>query len=188
VVGNLVSGQPAGDTNIPLLALDAEVTIASSEGYRVVPLTEFFLDIGKTVLDPGKEILTQIRFKALGAGQGGSYLRLSKRKALTLPMLVCAVKVTLNQNKDTISEAAIALGPMGPTPFRAQNTEEALKGVPINRQTIAAAAESTAVVCLPRDSLLRGSCDYRQEMAKVFVRRGLSQALEQAGFPHLLEP
>lgn len=181
VAGNLVSGQPAGDTTIPLIALDAEVTLASSEGDRVVPLAEFFLGLGKTALDPSREILTQIRFKALRSGQGGSYLRLSKRKALTLPMLVCAVKVTVTPNKDTISEAAIALGPMGPTPFRAQDTEEALKGASINLHTIAEAAENTAAFCLPRDSLLRGSCEYRQEMAKVFVRRGLYQALEQAG-------
>jgi carbon-monoxide dehydrogenase medium subunit len=183
VAGNLVSGQPAGDTTIPLLALDAEVTIASSEGNRVLPLTEFFLDLGKTALDPSKEILIQIAFKPLSTGQGGSYLRLSKRKTLTLPMLVCAVKVKVNRNKDTISEAAIALGPMGPTPFRAQNTEDALKGASINRTTIIEAAENTAAFCSPRDSFLRGSCDYRQEMAKVFVKRGLSQALEQAGHP-----
>ena len=181
VAGNLISGQPAADTSIPLLALDACVTIASGEGERVVPLSEFFLDLGKTALDPGKEILTKIEFQVLGDDQGGAYLRLSKRKALSLPMLVCAVKVTVNKNKDTISEAAIALGPVAPTPFRDRHTEDALKEASIGLSTITEAAEGASAYCSPRDSLLRGSCNYRQEMVKVFVKRGLLRALAQAG-------
>jgi len=183
VAGNLISGQPAADTSIPLLALDAVVTIASLEGDRTVPLTEFFLDMGRTALDPKKEILTKIEFQGLGENQGGCYLRLSKRKALTLPMLVCAVKVAVDKEKNTISKAAIALGPVAPTPFRRRSTEEDLKGAPIDRQTVEKAAEGTAAYCTPRDSLLRGSCDYRDEMVKVFVKRGLSKALAQAGTP-----
>ena len=181
IAGNLVSGQPAADTSIPLLALDARVTIASGEGERVVPLSEFFLDLGKTALDPGKEILTKIEFQSLGDDQGGVYLRLSKRKALSLPMLVCAVKVTVNKDKNTISEAAIALGPVAPIPFRDRHTEDALRGAPIRLATIIESAEGASAYCSPRDSLLRGSCDYRQEMVKVFVKRGLVRALEQAG-------
>ena len=181
VAGNLISGQPAADTSIPLLALDARVTIASGEGERVVPLSEFFLDLGETVLDPGKEILTKIEFQSLGNDEGGAYLRLSKRKALSLPMLVCAVKVRVNKNKDTISEAAIALGPVAPTPFRDRHTEDALRGAPIKLNTVTEAAEGASAFCSPRDSLLRGSCDYRQEMVKVFVKRGLVRALDQAG-------
>jgi len=181
VAGNLISGQPAADTSIPLLALDARVTIASVEGDRTVTLNDFFLDLGKTALDPGKEILTKIEFQPLGNDQGGVYLRLSKRKALSLPMLVCAVKVTVNKDKNAIYEAAIALGPVAPTPFRDRSTENALKGAPINLTTLADAAEGASAYCSPRDSLLRGSCDYRQEMVKVFVKRGLVRALEQAG-------
>ena len=134
-----------------------------------------------TALDPGKEILTKIEFQSLDNDQGGAYLRLSKRKALSLTMLVCAVKVTVNKIKNTISEAAIALGPVAPIPFRDRHTEDALRGAPIRIATITEAAEGASALCSPRDSLLRGSCDYRQEMVKVFVKRGLVRALEQAG-------
>ena len=48
VAGNLVSGRPAADTSIPLLALQASVTLASKAGERMVPLTDFFLSVGKT--------------------------------------------------------------------------------------------------------------------------------------------
>lgn len=179
LAGNLVSGQPAADASVPLLALDAEVTIASLEGTRVAPLSEFFLGVGKTALDSSREILTSIRFKALGDNQGSAYLRLGKRKAMTLPILVCAVVATASGQK--IESAAIALGPVAPVPFRERAAEAFLAGKPAAMETLAQAAETATGQCTPRDSLLRGSCDYRTEMVKVFVRRGLAAALAQAG-------
>lgn len=181
LAGNLVSGQPAADASVPLLALDAEVTIASAEGQRVVPLGEFFQGVGKTVLDSSHEILTSIRFKALGDKQGSAYLRLGKRKAMTLPMLVCAVVATAGQDGRSIESAAIALGPVAPVPFRERSAEQFVAGKPATPETLAQAAETATAQCTPRDSLLRGSCDYRTEMVKVFVRRGLAAALTQAG-------
>ena len=181
VAGNLVSGQPAADASIPLLALDAQVTVTSAGGERVVPLGDFFLDVGKTVVDPSREILTRIEFKPLGSDQGSCSLRLSKRRALSLPMLVCAVVVTVDKAKKIITDAAIALGPVAPTPFRSKRIEDAIKGMPATLQTLQEAADRASTYCSPRDSLLRGSCDYRQEMVKVLVKRGLRRALEQAG-------
>ncbi len=181
LAGNLVSGQPAADASIPLLALNADVTIASVNGERVVPLKEFFLDLGRTVVDPTREILTRIEFDALGPNQGGCALRLSKRKALSLPMLVCAVVVTVDAAKQIIADAAVALGPVAPIPYRDQGLESVIKGKSVSMETLHEVAENASAQCTPRDSLLRGSCDYRREMVKVLVRRGLKTALEHAG-------
>jgi len=182
VAGNLVSGRPAADTSIPLLALEASVTIASKKGERVVPLTEFFVSVGETVLDSSREVLTRIRFQGLRPDQGGCYLRLSKRRALSLPILVAAAVVTVDSNARVFKKAAIALGPVAPTPFRARASEAGLQGAPLSREAIQKAAGLALQECLPRDSLLRGSCNYRQEMIVVFIRRSVQQALEQAGF------
>jgi carbon-monoxide dehydrogenase medium subunit len=181
VSGNLVSGQPAADTSIPLLALDATVTIAGRDGERNVPLTEFFLDTGKTVLDFTREILTRIQFKGLSENEGGCYLRLAKRKALTLPMLVLATVVNVDAKEKAVNRAAIAMGPVAPVPYRVRNVEEWLKGTSISDETFAAAADMGMQECTPRDSYLRGSCDYRQEMSKVFIKRGLTRAVAQIG-------
>ena len=93
VGGNLVNGHPAADASMPLLALDASVTIASQKGDRVVHLTEFFHGKGKTAVDCRKEILTRIRFTALKENQGSSFLRLSKRGSLTIGVLIFAAVV-----------------------------------------------------------------------------------------------
>jgi aerobic carbon-monoxide dehydrogenase medium subunit len=181
VAGNLISGQPAADTSIPLLALNAKVKIASRAGEREIPLTEFFLGQGQTALDCTREIMTQIRFPALQKNQGGCFLRLGMRKALALPILVLATVVTIDPGKKTIKNAAIAIGPVAPTPFRAVKTEAKLRGAPISQGSLEMAAQSAFEEANPRSSLLRGSLEYRKEMVKVFVKRGLSRALADAG-------
>lgn len=183
VGGNLVSGQPAADTSIPLLALNASVTLVSRERKRVLPLTSFFLDTGKTAIESHKEILTYIEFNALTEHHGCCYLRLSQRKALALPILVCGVVIKVQKEKRIIEEAAIALGPVSPIPLRIRRMEEYLSGSPISKETIEAASKIAFEECYPRDSLLRGSSQYRKEMVKVFVKRGLLKALAQAGCP-----
>ena len=181
VAGNLVSGHPAADMSIPLLALDASVIIASKEGQRVVPLTEFFLDKGQTAIDCRKEILIQIRFPAMQPNQGGCHLRLSKRQSLTIAIMVAAAVVKIDPQNKIIQEAAIALGPVAPTPFRAVETEALLAGAPVSRETIEGAAKSAAAESKPIDNAVWGSAEYKREMVKVFVKRGLQNALIEAG-------
>ncbi|NQU65742.1 MAG: xanthine dehydrogenase family protein subunit M [SAR324 cluster bacterium] len=181
VAGNLVSGQPAADASIPLLALDATVTILSRNGERTVPLTDFFVGLGKTAVDCTREILTRIQFKGLAENEGGCFLRLAKRKALTLPMLVLAAVVNADSQKKIINRAALAIGPVAPVPYRIKSVEEWLTGAPISEKTMEEAANRGMQECNPRDSVLRGSHAYRQEMSKVFIKRGLTRAIAQIG-------
>jgi carbon-monoxide dehydrogenase medium subunit len=181
VAGNMVTGHPAADMSIPLLALNASVSIASKEGQREVPLTEFFLDKGRTAIDCRKEILLQIRFPASQRDQGYCHLRLSKRRSLTIAILVLAAVIKIDPQKKIIQEAAIAMGPVAPTPFRAVETEALLAGAPMSRKTIERAAETAFAEVNPIDSAIWGSAEYKREMVKVFVKRGLENAIIEAG-------
>jgi carbon-monoxide dehydrogenase medium subunit len=181
VAGNLISGQPAADTSLPLLALGASVDIFSEGGEREVSLTEFFLDQGSTAVDPRREILIRIRFPALLENQAGSYLRLSKRRSLSLPILAVATVVDIDPEKKMFKDVALAIGPVAPVPVRAAKTEAMLRGAPISEETVEMAGESASLESSPRSSSLRGSSGYRKEMVKVLVRRGLVQALTRAG-------
>lgn len=183
VAGNLVSGHPAADTSIPLLALDATVTVASKEGERMVRLPEFFLDKGKTAMDCRREILTQIRFPAMDENQGGCHLRLSKRRSLTISVLVLAAVVGIDSRKGIVREAAIAMGPVASIPFRASRAEALLQGAPICEETIQKASETACMESRPVSSPVWGSAEYKKEMVRVFVRRGLRNAFRDAGFP-----
>jgi carbon-monoxide dehydrogenase medium subunit len=180
VGGNIVNAQPAADTVVPLMALEAEVKVASLEDTRWDPLGGLCVGPGQCTVDSTAEILTSVRFRALGPNQGSAFERLAKRKALSLPILNAAAVVTLNGGGDTFQEVRLAVGPVGPTPSRALNAEQALRGAAVEAQTIAAALELAAQEAQPRSNPLRGSQDYRQEMVKVLLRRSVERAVQMA--------
>ncbi|HSR10204.1 MAG TPA: FAD binding domain-containing protein, partial [Thermodesulfobacteriota bacterium] len=181
VGGNIVSGQPAADAALPLLALDAIATVLSKAGTKEIPLKDFFQGHGRTAVDPRREILTQIRFRGLGKNRGGSFLRLSPRKSLSLPILAVAAILDIEPEKKSIREAAIAIGPVAPVPFRARRAEAGLRGAPLNRMSLERAARDAFEESNPRTSLLRGSTEYRKEMVKVLTARALKSAAARAG-------
>ena len=131
-------------------------------------------------MDSTAEILTAVRFRALGPNQGSAFERLAKRKALALPILNAAAVVTLNDGGDTFQEVRLAVGPIGPTPSRALQAEEALRGTAVEAQAIAAAMELAAQEAQPRSNPLRGSRGYRQEMVKVLLCRSIERAVQVA--------
>ncbi len=179
VAGNLTNGHPAADAAMPLLALDASVTIVSAEGKRVVPLADFFLGKEKTVLDRYKEIVSHIQFPVPGENQGDNYQRLSKRGSLTIAVLILSAVVEADRENNVITDARIALGPVAARPIRALKTEESLRGAPISLQTIETAAESVCNESHPLTDPVWGSAEYKLNMVNVFTRRAITRALNQ---------
>jgi len=178
VVGNVLSAQPAADTAVALLALEAEAEVATASGTRFVPIEDLYEGIGISKVNSTAEIVTGVRFKSLGSNQGSAFERLAQRKALALPMLNVAVVVTTRECQ--FEEAKIVVAPVAPTPFRSKGAEVVLQGTPISPESIKQAAEAAAAEAQPRDSALRGSAEYRKKMVKVLVKRALEQATERA--------
>jgi CO/xanthine dehydrogenase FAD-binding subunit len=178
--GNVVNAMPAADGTTALLALEAEAEIANGTERKWVPLADLFAGPGVSRVDSTGEMLTAFRFPALGEGQGSALERIARRRALALPILVCAVVVTLREGGEEFESARIALGPVAPVPFRASQAEESLRGAPISLEAMARAGEIAMQESHPRSSLLRASKEYRQEVIKVLVRRGLERAVQVA--------
>jgi carbon-monoxide dehydrogenase medium subunit len=180
VGGNIVNALPAADTVVPLLALDAEVEVASREGSRRDPLGGVCVGPRQCTVDSTAEILTGVWFPALGPNQGSAFERLAKRRALALPILNAAAVVTLNDGGEIFREVQLAVGPVGPTPARAYEAEESLRGARVEPQSIAAALELAAQEAQPRTNPVRGSQEYRQEMVKVLLGRAVERAVQAA--------
>lgn len=180
LAGNVASALPAADGCVALVALAAEAQITDGSGTAWRPIGEIFLGPGKSAVDPSRQMITAIRFPALGARQGSAWERIGRRRALVLPILNCAVSVGLNAGVQHIEWARIGLGPVAPVPFFAQQTADFLAGRPATEDTFVEAAEIAAGEAHPRTSLLRASKEYRVEVLKVLVRRGLARAVEQA--------
>lgn len=180
VGGNIINAQPAADTAIPLIALDAEAEIASSEGTRVEALESLYVKPGESTVDASGEILVALRFRALDGNEGSAFARLAKRKSLALPILNAAVVASLNGAGTAFEDVRLALGPVALTPFRARKAEEALRGKAVETEAIASALEIASEEAQPRSNPLRASREYRQEMVRVLLRRALQRAVETA--------
>lgn len=180
LAGNLVSALPAADGSVALVALDAEVEVATLQGRRWHPVDELFLGPGQSAIDPRRQVITAIRVPIPQLRHGSAWERIGRRRALVLPILNCAVSVSLDDSGERFEWARIGLGPVAPVPFRARETEAFLQGREAAPETYAQAASLAAREAKPRSSLLRASKEYRIEVLQVLVRQGLARAVEQA--------
>ena len=178
--GNVVSAQPAADGTIPLLALGGEARIVSNQGERWAKLEELFLEIGQSVVNPTKEMITQFRFQPTGVKGTSSLQRLAKRRAFNLPALLVAVRMELDKENPRFGQVRIAAGPVARTPWRAKDAEDSLSGNQISHTAIEKAAAQAKLAAHPRDSL-RGGAEYRRDMVEVLVKRALMESLDQLG-------
>lgn len=180
LAGNVVSALPAADGCVALIALDAQAEIADTQGQVWRPVDELFLGPGKSAVDPSRQMLTAIRFPVASGRHGSAWERIGRRRALVLPILNCGISVVLDAEGRNVQQARIGLGPVAPVPFRARKTEAFLVSRPATDETFAEAAEIAAGEAHPRTSLLRASKEYRSEVLRVLVRRGLARAVAQA--------
>ena len=175
LVGNLCVGTPASDMAACLIALGAELRIASTAGDKTVPVENFYVGVGQTMLKPG-EIVTEVLLPGVKAGIGGGFLNLV-RTAADIAKVNTAVVITVTDG--TCQEARIALGAVAPTVFRAEKAEKALKGQKLDQKVIEAAGEAAADETKPITDL-RSTAEYRRDVTRVLVIRALNKALERA--------
>ena len=176
VGGGLVHGDPNEDPPPTLIALGASAELASAGGVRVVPVEDLFLDYYETDVRPG-EILTSVTIPPQPRGSGGIYLKFLPKTADDYATVSVAAVVTPGEN-NVCRDVKIVLGSVGMTPVHATGAEEILKGQPLTEENIAACAAAVKDAVDPLDDF-RGSADYKREMAEVFTRRAIQQALAQ---------
>ena len=168
--GNLANASPAADLATPLLAMDAELLLRSGKGKRVVALKDFFRRPGQTVLRPG-ELIVEVSIPP-PAGRT-VFLKLGRRKALTLSVVNVAVRLEMDGHK--CQDARIAMGSVAPTPLRCTRAERLLKGQEVDKALIAQCAAEALAACQPVDDQ-RATAWYRRQAGTVLVARALAQA------------
>jgi carbon-monoxide dehydrogenase medium subunit len=177
-------GDPAADLPAVLLALNAQLIIASRAGRREITLDDFLQGIYATDL-AADEVVTHIRVDTRGA-RGSAYEKFP-HPASHLPLAgVCAV---VRLRDGLIDGAEIAVTGISPRPYRARETERLLAGAPPAPETLATAAAQVTVapgaaggqVTLLGDQHASGP--YRAHLAEVLARRALGRAIARAERP-----
>jgi len=169
--GTLAHGDPASDMPAVLLACEGSVTIRGDAGQREVAAADLFEDFLTTAVGDG-EILTEIRLPAMD-GYGFGYHKFNRRREDWAMVAACAL--VKKAADGSCEDVRIGLTHMGSTPLRATAVEQALRGKPLDAQSIAAAAEQAAEGTDPPADL-NASEDYKRHLARVLTRRALEDA------------
>ena len=138
--GNLGTASPIGDAPPVLLALDAWLVLASAEGEREVLLADYFTGYRQSIRRPD-ELIKTVRIP-LPLAPVTAFHKIAKRRFDDISSVAVAYALTLEEGR--VASIRIGLGGVAATPVRAMAAEEALKGRPWTRQTVAAAAGELA--------------------------------------------
>ncbi len=168
--GTLAHGDPASDLPAVVLALDGTIVAEGAGARREIAARDFFLDYLMTALEP-HEVVTEVRIPDPSAF-GGGHEKFNRRKE---DWAMVAVTAFVKQDGGTVSDVRIGLTHMAGTPLRATAAEDALRGQPLNAETIAAAAALAAEGTNPPADL-NASSDYKRHLAQVLCRRALHGA------------
>jgi carbon-monoxide dehydrogenase medium subunit len=172
VGGNLCNASPAADSAPPLLVHEARIKLASIEGTREIPITEFFTGPGMTVMRP-HELLQEI---IIPRKKGKSSFIKVSRVAMDLAIASAATYVEVED--DVIKDVKIALGSVAPRPIRAIRCEAALIGRRVDEKVLREVASLVVNEISPIDDV-RGTAWYRREVSKVLVYDSLIKSLER---------
>ncbi|MGC8816935.1 MAG: FAD binding domain-containing protein [Candidatus Hadarchaeum sp.] len=172
--GNLCNASPAADTATPLMVLEAQLVLRSFDGERIVPVENFFVGPGKTVLKED-EILTEIRITPPEDGAKAKFVKVGLRKADAISVVNCAV--LLKVQKGVVKEAKIALGSVAPTPILAKEAQKVLVDKKLSEELIEKCAQVAAREAKPIDDV-RGSARYRELLVEGCVKKALRELME----------
>ncbi len=190
--GNVAHALPAADGMIGLVAMDAEVEIASPAGLRRQPILSLFAGPGKSTLLMDQEILVGFYLPlcapaAPGCGQGSAFSRVMRPQGVALPIINLAVWLERRAapqsagRADAIANVRIAVGPAGPVPRRAEAVEEILNGALLDADTLAKAAQVWRESLRFRTSPRRSTAEYRSHLCTILFERVILTAWERAG-------
>ena len=155
--GNVCSSDPTNHLPPLMVAVGAEMTIASADGERTVPAADFFLGVYMTAVGPG-ELVTRISIPP-GRHDGFALIPIGKDGT-------CIVNAAASANGDL----RVALGCVGAVPEVVQPPSAEPDVV---REAVRAAA-------LDPPSDVHASAAYRRHLAEVVAARAVQQASERA--------
>jgi CO/xanthine dehydrogenase FAD-binding subunit len=169
--GNISNASPAGDMILPLLALDADVNLATWRDGKTathsVPITEYFTGPGQTKRQPN-ELLTGVSFALPPLGHVGCFLKSGPRPALEISIVSAALVAV--RDGGVLSDVRLAFGSVAPVPMRARQTEQFLIGKAPSADEIEEAGAMACTEVSPIDDI-RSSAWYRNHLVRMFVRR-----------------
>jgi aerobic carbon-monoxide dehydrogenase medium subunit len=172
--GSLAHADPAADYPAVMLALDAEIHLKGSKGWRVVKAGDFFQGLF-TVDLAADEIIAGIQFAPVKAA---AYAKLHQRAS---HFAIVGVAAALEVKHGAIQSARVGLTGASSHATRLTDVEKALEGQPASAASIEAAAKNAGSKLEDVNADIHASEEYRRAMVAVFTERALKGALARVG-------
>lgn len=163
-----------------LIALGAEVEVASAAGTRRLPLEELYSGDGQEPLGlEAGELLTRVIVPRPAPASGAAYEKLRPRKGLDFPAAAAAVVLERHPGGGCAA-ARVVLGAVGSGPLRIPEAEAALVDSGLEETALEAAAEAARRAARPvKNADLTPA--YRRKVVGTLVARAARRAWESAG-------
>ncbi|HWO13503.1 MAG TPA: FAD binding domain-containing protein [Polyangiaceae bacterium] len=165
--GNLATASPIGDAAPVLLALDAQLELASARGTRRLPLTDYFLDYRKTALAAGELIVAIHIARPLARSQ--RFYKVSKRVSDDISSVSAAFALDLDA-AGNVERLRVAYGGIAAVPLRASELEQLAVGRAWGPDTQAVLQHAAASLGTPLSDH-RASAAYRRAMITSLLAR-----------------
>ncbi len=170
--GNVVNAAACADSLPVLVCLEADAHLWSSQGERVVPVTELVLGPNRTKIEEG-EILVRFTFKAPPVGVKTAFIKLGRRNALAISRLTMAAMGRLDA-QGQVDTIRLTPGAAAPQTIRFTQVEEMLLGKLLTSELISAAAGHVADVMVGYTGR-RWSTEYKSRAITTLAERVLVQ-------------
>jgi CO/xanthine dehydrogenase FAD-binding subunit len=170
VAGNLCNASPAADSVPPLLALDAEVELASVAGSRRLPLADFIVGNRKTLRRPDEILIAVIIPRRLDEA-ASVFLKLGARRYLVISIAMVAA-IVKTDGAGIVAVARVAVGSCSATAQRLPALEAALVGAPA-RIGLGALVSQEHLAPLSPINDVRATASYRNDAARTLIGRAL---------------
>ncbi len=177
IAGNVCHASAAADGVPCLLALDAEVELASAGGRRRLPIGDFVRGNRRTECG-ACELVTAIRVPRPAGPARSTFLKLGARRYLVISIAMVAATIEVAED-GTVAAARVAVGACSSVACRLPALERRLEGQPLAAALADQARAADLAPLAPIDDL-RGSADYRLDAALTLVRRALVEIAEAA--------
>jgi xanthine dehydrogenase FAD-binding subunit len=174
--GNIGTASPAGDTIPALYVLGAIIELSSANTKRLVPIEEFFIGPGKSVLK-SNELITNIIIQAQEQNEIGIFQKLGPRKAQSISIVNVAISLIMGEGRQCLG-GKIAFGSVAPTIIRARKCESILRQGPLADETIQDIGKIAWKEVMPITDV-RATATYRRDMASSLLERGLYRLMRR---------
>lgn len=177
VGGVLAESDYASDPPPAFVALDAVVDVRGPAGERAIPASRFFLAFYETAIAPN-EIVTGVRVPLPAPGTAGVYEKFVTRSTEDRPCVGVAAVVRLGPD-GRCEDLRVAVGAAAETPQRFTDLEATARGHRLDTELMQRVGDGYADRIDTLDDM-RGSAWYRTEMVRVWVRRAIERARDEA--------